>query len=206
MNKIQQLSEGIFRYALLNLMWVGYSLLGFIVFGILPATIALFKVHFHQHRNRLEPERESDVRVFHEAYKSSFIRGNLLMLILTAAGVFLYADLYIVLRMDHALMPILLGLIVALTVLYLLFLFFVPASFAYENRPFFETIRAGFYMAVLSPIYSISLVIAFGIIIYAGQIVPAIHLFFTASVMTYLVTAVFLLKADRLRRMAGKNN
>ena len=203
MEKLQQISEWLMRFASLNLLWIGYSLVGgLVVFGVVPATIALFKVHFD--RLSSDPDERSDFRIFHEGFVQNFLKGNVLMLILLAAGIFLYADLYIVLRMDHFLMSFIFGILIALTIVYILFLLYAPAIFAYKSRTFWGLIKASFTFAMLSPVYSGSLLLAFGIILYAGYQLPVIHLFFTASIMSYLVTVVILQNMEKLQRISAR--
>ncbi|WP_017472472.1 YesL family protein [Amphibacillus jilinensis] len=69
--------EFIYRLVYLNLLWTTFSLIGGILFGIGPSTLALY----HVNRKWLRKELGSDRDIFKHyftAYKRHFITGNLI--------------------------------------------------------------------------------------------------------------------------------
>src|SRR4051812_27089176 len=79
-----RLSDWIMRLAYVNLLWFSFTLLGGIIFGIMPATIALFAI-----TRKWEMDKEEDFPIFKtfwESYRKDFIKANLLGVFLFIAG------------------------------------------------------------------------------------------------------------------------
>lgn len=90
MKMFQTFSEWLFRLMRANLLWIGFTLLGLGVFGIMPATVALFTVV------RKWNMKDTDFKVypvFKEAYFKSFKESNLIGLIFLFIAAFLFLDL-----------------------------------------------------------------------------------------------------------------
>src|SRR5699024_11830385 len=86
------------HFCYLNILWLVFTRLGLGVFGIMPATAAMFSVV------RKWVNHEDDVKiftVFWKSYKKEFIRANLLGLILFAIGYVLSIELHILRSQDH---------------------------------------------------------------------------------------------------------
>lgn len=82
--------EWIMRFAYTNLLWLFFTLLGLGVFGIMPATAALFAVM----RKWIQGQDNVPVlKTFWQEYKGEFFRSNLLGAVLALIGVIIYIDL-----------------------------------------------------------------------------------------------------------------
>ncbi|WP_054705945.1 DUF624 domain-containing protein [Bacillus sp. JCM 19041] len=85
-----RVSVFISKLAYVNALWIGFTLLGLIVFGAAPATVALFTV------TRAWVNKEWDVPVFKtfwSIYKEEFWRANASGIALFAVGFLLYWNL-----------------------------------------------------------------------------------------------------------------
>ncbi|MBY0144350.1 YesL family protein [Neobacillus niacini] len=88
---IYNLCKWITHFAYMNILWVLFTLLGGVVFGIIPSTVAMFAIA------RKTAMGEEDIPVFKTywgTYRSEFLRSNLLGLILTVMGLVWYFDLH----------------------------------------------------------------------------------------------------------------
>lgn len=90
MKLFQTFSEWLFRLMWTNLLWIGFTVLGLGVFGIMPATVAMFTVVRRWHMDDMDISIWS---VFKEAYFTHWKKSNLVGLVFLAIGAFLFLDL-----------------------------------------------------------------------------------------------------------------
>ena len=72
--------------AVLQLMWIGLTLFGLVLFGITPATVAMFTTL----RKRLQGEDDLKllVKTYWKTYKIEFISSNKIGIIILSIGYF----------------------------------------------------------------------------------------------------------------------
>lgn len=90
MKLFQTFSEWLIRLIWTNLLWIAFTILGLGIFGIMPATVALFTVV------RRWTLGETDISVwpvFKNAYFAEWKKSNAIGLIFAAIGAFLFLDL-----------------------------------------------------------------------------------------------------------------
>lgn len=162
----------------LHLLWIGFTLLGLGVFGIFPATAALFTVihkWFDDHY---------DIKIFRTflaTYKEQFLKANGLGIILAVVGIFLYWDIKISQHLIQSFYfhVFLLG-IFFIYVLVVLHFFTVLAR--YELK-FFQYFKQTFLIAIARPFESIAMVVSLILLSYVFFYVPVL-LFFAGVGMT----------------------
>lgn len=104
MGGFYKLLEWISRLAFLNILWISFSLLGLILFGFFPATVAMYSV---VRKWMYGKEDVSIFRTFWTAYKQEFVKSNLLGLIIFTIGVILYIDFHFVIQATNSFVSIL---------------------------------------------------------------------------------------------------
>src|SRR5690625_1648074 len=78
--------------AYLNILWLAFSLLGLLIVGFAPATLAMFSVI----RKWMMGEKEVAIfPLFWKSYREEFFRANIIFLILAAIGWIFYIDFQI---------------------------------------------------------------------------------------------------------------
>src|SRR5699024_6846796 len=90
MKLFQTFSQWFVRLMWTNLLWIGFTVLGLGVFGIMPATVAMFTVI------RKWQMGETDISVwsvFKKTYFAEWKKSNLIGLIYLVVGGFLFLDL-----------------------------------------------------------------------------------------------------------------
>lgn len=93
LGRMLRFCEWIMRFAYTNLLWLFFTLLGLGVFGIMPATAALFAVM----RKWIQGQDNVPVlKTFWQEYKGEFFRSNLLGAVLALIGVIIYIDLALI--------------------------------------------------------------------------------------------------------------
>src|SRR5699024_8866338 len=76
----------------LHILWVFFSLLGLVIFGVWPATVALFAI------TRKWVEEDIDIPIlsnFVKVYRSQFLKANMVGLLVFSLGIFLAYDFYL---------------------------------------------------------------------------------------------------------------
>lgn len=178
-----RITELIMQFAYLQLLWIAFTILGLGVFGIFPATAAMFSVI----RKWVIGEVDAPVfKTFWKNYKTEFIKVNGLGLILAAIGWLLYFDYHYFARGESIGSTIL--KIMTLLIAYLFIttcIYFFPIFVHYRYR-FFDYIKFSFLFSLASPLKTAGLFIITYIIYFLLMKVPALFLFFSGSIISYI--------------------
>lgn len=183
----------------LNVLWIVFTLLGGVVFGLFPATSAMFAI---VRKWMILKEGESNIVVsFWEYYKKDFLKLNIFSLIFYIFGYVLYLNaMYLLVNASHYyfLIP---GLLILFIVYILTILFFFPV-FVHYKLSFFQYMKQSFLIAFVSPleILGVLLILLFSILLITW--IPGALLFFTGSgfaiSITYLAHGAFV-RLDKKR-------
>ncbi|WP_053219944.1 YesL family protein [Virgibacillus senegalensis] len=90
LNGVMACCKWITHFALLNLLWVGFTLLGGVFFGLAPSTAAMYSVA----RKQMLTEEAPLFRTFWMVYRKEFLRANGLVWLLAGIGSVWYFDLH----------------------------------------------------------------------------------------------------------------
>lgn len=194
--KLEVLTLWIYKFSILNILWLLFSLFGLIIFGIAPATTAAYGVI--QTWMRQEQTKGTILSHFWQTYKETFIRANTLWLILLVIGFILYVDFYFIFRLDHAFAPVLLGIGGLVFMLYVMVIVFSFPLLVQLNLKTWATMKFALIYAFTSPVLTISIVVSFVAFHYLIFQVPVLYLFFSVSVMAYIIMAVVERNSSKL--------
>lgn len=180
-----RLSDWIMRLAYVNLLWFSFTLLGGILFGIMPATIALFAI-----TRKWEMDKEEDFPIFKtfwESYRKEFIKANLLGVFLLIAGgtvVLYYAYLdvlpFIIFQIIFYSIVLIVGFI---------FVFIFPV-FVHYNVSLKQYFINSFVIALSFPHYTILMMFIISVSIIVFQFVPILAVFFGVSLNVFLLMKI----------------
>lgn len=180
MGKLHAICEWITRLAYLNLLWIAFTLLGFVTAGILPSTIAMFSVV----RKWLRQETEIPVfSTFWDVYKRGFWKANQIGLVLgllfstIAAGGLLLGSVSILFSGGA------IGLLLLCAVMSL-YVFPVYVHFDYTLR---ELFKVSFVLSASFPIQTITMAAAGGLSVMVALVFPAIGFLFFGSALSLAV-------------------
>lgn len=175
------------RFMKLNFLWMTFTILGGIVFGIMPATVATFYIM----RKWMQQELETPMfTTFKEVYKKEFINTNKCGLVFMAIFIFLAIDLNILYNMDAMYSTVLYMVVMAV-------LFFVSIAFMY----FFPTyvhfdlsikgyIKNSFILSLISPKQTILMIVGLIGTSYFIKSNPGLIPFFSVAVPSYWIMNV----------------
>lgn len=181
----------------LNFFWTIFTVLGGVVFGIMPATIATF----YMLRKWVQGDLDLPIfKTFKDVYKKEFVSANKCGVFFLIVFTFLIIDLNILYQIDATYSTVLYILVSAV-------LFFVTIAFVY----FFPTyvhfdltlkgyIKNSFVLSLASPMQTILIIIGLGIIAYFVKSNPGLIAFFAIVVPGYWIMHVLY---KRFRRFAS---
>src|SRR5699024_4659850 len=137
-NGLYYLFEWITRFAYLNLMWICFSILGLILLGFIPSTVAMFEITRKWNRG------EYDIRIFNtfwRYYKKDFLRANLIGYVFLLIGYILSIEFQILRANSSAVYFIASYGVVALFILYFITLLYFFPIFVHFNLKLYEYIK-----------------------------------------------------------------
>jgi uncharacterized membrane protein YesL len=187
---IYRVSEKVMMIAYTNILWILFSLLGFVLIGIMPATAAMFAV-----MRKLIMEEEEEVPIFNffwSKYKQEFVKANLYgYLLLLVVTVFLL-DIMLFQSLDgwpFIFLSILSAglLLVSLVVV----LYFVPLYVHYD-LPFFQYIKTAFLLTFTHPIQTVIMIVSAAVIGFILLLLPGTLFFFSGSLYCFIITKTAL--------------
>jgi uncharacterized membrane protein YesL len=168
----------ILKLVYIQLLWIGFTLAGLVVFGAGPATYAMFSVMRQWVRgNKDIPVFKSFYRAFTTGFKESLGFG----LFYLAGGVILYVDLLYVQS------PVLRGTLLVVSFLYTISLFYIfPILVHYEWKSAFLKIKCSLLFGLSYLQYTLILFVALGAVYFVLLMYPGVMTFFGLSVGSYM--------------------
>ncbi|MUK87716.1 DUF624 domain-containing protein [Ornithinibacillus sp. L9] len=179
--------EWITRFAYVNLLWVAFTLVGGILLGFYPSTLAMFAIV----RDWLRGKYDFPIfTTFWSYFKSEFIKGNKLGIFITMLFILIGLDLfYIQVNLNHLLSWTSIPLF-AFIVIFLLFLFYIFPAFVHYDLNVFQLIKNAFLIMLINPIHSFLIILCLTFVYVIMSIVPA--LFFIFGGITYAFMTMWL--------------
>lgn len=190
--------EWIWRFMVLNFLWVVFVIVGGVVLGIMPSTVATFYIL----RKWVQGNFDIPIfKTFKSVYKKEFVNSNKCGFVFFVLFAFLVFDLVILYKME-ALYSTVLYLIV-MTVLFFVsisFMFFFPlyVHFEQSNK---EYIKNSFIISLSSPFQTLLILIGLYILVYIVKSNLGLLLFFCMAVPGYLIMHVSNKKFNELQRI-----
>src|SRR5690625_4423821 len=119
---LYQLCYWITHFAYLNLLWVLFILMGGILFGIFPSTVALYTIA----RKHTLGEHDIPIfKTFYHTFRREFFRSNGLGWFIVLFGVIWYMDLHFFRQFSSPQFMILHFMMVVLGLVYIMLLLFI---------------------------------------------------------------------------------
>ncbi|MCT8137105.1 YesL family protein [Anaerobacillus sp. CMMVII] len=179
-SKFYRTCEWIWRFAYVNLLWLFATLAGLVVFGILPATVAMFAVL----RKWVMKEPDiSVIRTFLSTYKNEFIKINVLGLIFAGIGYVIYFNFLYLSTLSGFMHTVLLVGVGIATVIYLITLFFIFPVYVHYDYKLVQYVKVAFIIGLVNPLALITLLASLLLLLYLFYLVPGLIPFFSISMI-----------------------
>ena len=166
----------------INLLWILFTILGLVIFGLFPATVAMFTII----RKRIIEDDSSKIfQTFWQTYRKEFIKTNGFALIFYSVTYFLYYD-FLFLQMNEGKLQFLYPVLILIFLSsFMCLLFFFPVYVHFDLK-FFQYFKQSFLIALTSPIEIIGMALC-GVGIYVVvSIFPGMIPLFPGSIYALL--------------------
>jgi uncharacterized membrane protein YesL len=192
---------GMLKLAYLNLLWILFTFTGLVMFGLFPATIAMFTIV------RKWLHREDEVPVFHTfwaVYKKEFIQSNGYSLLFIGIGYILYYD-FTFISLNSGRLTFLVPVLVLILIGYIITLLFFFPVYVHFDLPFFKTLKQTLLIALTSPFEAIQILVASSLLYGAASLLPGTIPLFTGSVLSLAVMWISLRAFEKVEKRKMNN-
>jgi uncharacterized membrane protein YesL len=185
-NRAYVATEWIMKFAYINLLWIGFSLLGLIVLGFFPATISMFTVI----RKWLMGEMDTPVfRTFWNTYKSEFLRSNGLGLIFLVVGGLIVLDLVFMKSSGSSFISaIQIPLYMFMFLVVITMFYLIPIYVHYELK-LIQIIKNSLLMMIINPVENLVMITGVLAVIFIAKFIPGLGFFFGGSLSAAIIMA-----------------
>ncbi|MCZ0703714.1 putative membrane protein YesL [Natronobacillus azotifigens] len=177
-------TEWITRLVQLNILWLAFSLSGFIVFTFFPATVAMFSTI----RQWLRGETDKPIaKTYWSYFKKDFLKAHGYGIVISFLGLVAYAHLIFMANNSEAPMLFLhipFYLFLLFTFLTILYLFPV---YVHYKIGFFAVIKQAFSIMIIHPLQTLFMIIGIVVTVVVMQYIPGTMFFFGGSFIALLV-------------------
>lgn len=187
----------IWKFAVLNLFWSVGTLLGGVVLGIMPSTVATFYVL----RKWVQGDLEINIfESFKGAYKKEFLKSNKCGAVFLGIFLFLAFDLWILYQID-AIYATIIYILVNATLFFsvIAFIYFFPTYVHFELSTK-DYIKNSFMLSMGSPKETILILIGIALLAYFVKSSPGLLIYFAVVVPGYWVMNILYKKFLKLQR------
>ncbi|THE13801.1 DUF624 domain-containing protein [Bacillus timonensis] len=180
-----RLCVSITKFAYLNLLWIVFTLLGLIVLGFMPATVAMFAVV----RKWILGEKDINIfQTFWKSYRKEFIKSNIVGMSMLLIGYLLSIEFQI-LRSQESLSYFIASYgVLALFLIYIIILLYIFPLFVHFKLKIGQYVKWSFVIGMVHPILTVFLLVVICLSTYLSlKFFPAFLFFFGGSVIAYVV-------------------
>ena len=192
--------EWVTKLALLNLFWLLFSLVGGILLGVFPSTLAMFAVI----RQWLQGDTQLSIRKsFWRYYKADFWKGNGLGACLSILIGLTSLDLFYIKQMHPAHWTYI-PLFAFILLIGLLFLYIFP-TFVHFEINLSTVFKNSFLIMLLSPLTTIMMVICLTSFYFIMKLLPALAFIFGGSATAFILMWLSLHAFSKVTRKKSVN-
>lgn len=178
-NSLDSILRWVTRIAVVNILWIGFSLIGLIVGGVFPATVASLSIS----RKWLIGEKDVPIwKTFKDSFKKEFIISNLLGWLLTFGGGILYINYKILLTMSGKFFLISTFAFYLLVFIYLLLIIWIFPLASHYNGTIMQHIKNAIILGLGKIHISLANLIWLFLVIYFSLKYPSSILFVSVSI------------------------
>ncbi|WP_186578114.1 YesL family protein [Aquibacillus kalidii] len=153
---IMNMIDKIVKLVYINVLWIVFTVLGLIVFGLMPATASVNALI----RDLLSGKEVTNIfSEFWVQYKTSFIKSNLVGIVFIIIAIFLYVDIRILLGTDSIVGKMILAVLFMISyIFFATLLHFFPIFNRYEMKTF-NYLKLSITLAMSHPFTTILMVL-----------------------------------------------
>lgn len=183
---LYQIGTWIIRIFTLNLLWIFFSLLGLLIFGLFPATIAMYTVV----RKWIKGNKDIPIlRNFWDSYRTNFLKANILGFIQFVIAYIIYID-YSFLDTLSGWSAVLLNMIlISVFILFSVVLLFIFPVYVHYELKIFQYIRLSIIIGISYPIQTILMLFCVVLCYVIIHVIPG-FLLFSGSALSFFMMRI----------------
>lgn len=159
--------------AYLNILWVLFTLLGAVVLGAIPSTVALFAI---ARKTAMGEEDIPVFKIFWSTYRTEFMRSNGLGFIIIAIGLIWYFDLQFFRQIEGSFYTIMNYFMMMIGMVYIFLLLYIFPTFVHFDLKLIQYITHALKIGFLQPATIIMMIIGnlctYYFLIYFPGLIP----------------------------------
>lgn len=187
MGVVHYISSWIMRLAYVNLLWLIFSGAGLIIFGLFPATTAMFSVI----RSWIIHDLDSPVfKTFWKSYKNEFVQSNVIGYFMLIIGYLLYINFtYLQTMTEHPASTLLLVIFFIFCLTFSIILLYIFPVLVHYQLKMVDVIKSAFLVGLLSPFYTLLMVSGMAAVYLFISFIPGMIPFFSGSLIALFIMA-----------------
>ncbi|MDC3423143.1 DUF624 domain-containing protein [Aquibacillus sp. 3ASR75-11] len=198
--KFNQIVYWMLKIAYINLLWIFFTVIGLIAFGIFPATAAMFAI---TRKWIILEERDFKIfQTFWSFYRQDFFKLNGFALIFIVIGYFLYYDVSF-LQLNSGSFRFLIPVVMLIAISYVITLLFFFPVFVHFKLKFFQYMKQSFLIALTSPVEVSGMILSAFLLYAMVYLLPGIIPLFTGSLLAVCLTLLSKRAFLRLEKKMG---
>jgi len=203
MGKLFTGCEWIMRFAYVNLLWFLFSIAGLIIFGIFPATVALFTIV----RKWLLKETDFPIwQTFLSVYLNEFKNSNRLGLILILCGTFLVFDAFFIQTLEGAFQLVLQVPLLIISAIYLMVLLYIFPVYVHYEFKLIEYLKNAFFLSIYHFHMSLLMLISVAAILFLLLYQPGLTPFFSIVSIAWVLMFFGIYSFNRIESRQSNVN
>ncbi len=172
------------RLVFLNVLWILFTLLGLIIFGITPATVALFDIINKYIKGN---ENISIYRNFWKQYKLNFIRANILGMILIVTSYILYFNIQYYEAQEGIIYFSFYSATLIISFLYLILLLYVFPIYVNYDLSIYYVLKNALFISFLTPLKTLLIMGGIVGLYFVFMLLPSLLPFLSISTLSYII-------------------
>lgn len=188
-NFFYQMTEWITRFAYLNLLWVAFTLIGGVLLGFFPATIAMLAVT----RQWLKGNTDQPMlKSFWQYYRKDFFKSNLLGLFIVILGVIIIADILYIQANNNEVLSWTFIPLFAFMLVFIMLLFYIFPTFVHYELKVGQVIKNATLIMLINPINTLFIFLCLVPLFFIMKILPALFFIFGGSSYAFITMWISL--------------
>lgn len=181
--------EWLVRFVYINMLWIGFSLAGLILFGFFPATVSLFAVT----RKWLNGQKEIAIfSYFLKTFKESFFQANLIFYLMAGFGYSLYFYGQIIQSLNGITYMAASTVWISIIIIFSVLLLYLFPAYVHFNLPTFMYFKYAFLIGITSPVQTLLMLLNSIAIILFFLSIPTLIPFFFGSFLSFTLMWISL--------------
>ncbi len=199
---LYKVMEWISKLVFLNLIWIFFSLIGFIIIGVMPATVSMFFIL------KMWLSGQDNIPLFKTywaIYKKNFIKANLLGCIMGLISFILLIDLRYFLARE-GLVYFLSYLLYLFMLLYFFTLLYLFPVYVTKELKLYQIIKDALFFSFITPYETILMLLGIAPLLIIYYFLPGLIPFTGASSISYLLSRIYTRSLNKLEIKVKKIN